>query len=393
MKRGDHICVKSPRLGDLVTHHGIYCGDGTVIHFDGSDKLSGQAKIRRDNLEDFCHPLPISEILVFKQCHPDDVDAVLERAEAYLGKSGYSLFGNNCEHFATFCMTSEWKSGQAELLDKESTRFLGYVQRLTTVGGSLSITEIAKRAAEAQQDPVKKVLAFTGVVAGSLAVGVVAGTGSYAVRKISQMGSLRKPRSPQNSSEIPSPKSIQAIRGDDLRLDLKLAFREAAFGGKKQIEISRLEQCQTCTETNVQKKILTKPSCLSCNGEGRIQETKRFRISIPAGVDTGKRLKLAGEGDAGRFGGSAGDLYVHLFVDEDKELKRDGANILSTIEINKEYADSGCSLTISTLDGSVSLKIPPGIKSGTVLRLSGRGVPHLGDPSERGDHLVTANIR
>ena len=373
IKRGDHICVKHPTIGDLVTHHGIYCGDGTVIHFDGNDKLSGQAKICRASLEDFCHPFSVSEILVFKQCPPSNADVVLQRAEACLGKSGYSLFNSNCEHFAVFCITNEWKSGQSDLFNDESGKFMNTVSRLS---GKLSPTEIAKKAAETQQDPVMKVVAVTGVIAGAIAISVVAGTGSYAVRKISQMKSLRK-----------------AVSGDDLRLDFKLAFREAIFGGEQEIKISHLEQCQTCAGTGFQKKMLTKSSCSNCNGGGQIQVAKRLRISIPAGVDTETRLRVTGEGDAGRFRGSAGDLYVYLFVDEDKELKRDGTNILSTIEISQAQADSGCNLNINILDGSGSLKIPPGTKNGTVLRLNGRGIPHLGNPSERGDHLVTVNVR
>lgn len=211
--------------------------------------------------------------------------------------------------------------------------------------------------------------------------------------KISEMKSLRKSKAPQESSETPSPEANQVVRGDDLRLDFKLAFREAVFGGEKEIKISHLEQCQTCAGTGFQKRMPTKSSCSNCNGEGRIQEAKWLRISIPAGVDTGTRLRVTGEGDAGRFGSSAGDLYVYLFVDEDKELKRDGTNILSTIEISQAQADSGCNLNINTLDCSGSLKIPPGTKNDAVLRLNGRGVPHFGNPSERGDHLVTVNVR
>lgn len=390
MKRGDHICVKHPIVGDLVTHHGIYCGDGTVIHFDGNDKLSGQAKIRRDSLEEFCRPFSVSEILVFKQCPPSNADVVLQRAEACLGKSGYSLFGNNCEHFATFCITNEWKSDQVDLFNDESVKFMKLIRQL---GGKLDLTEIATRAWETQQDPVKKVLAVTGVIAGATAVSVVMGTGSYAVGKISQMKSLRKLKPPQDKSENPSLGVNQAVQGDDLRLDLKLAFREAVFGGEKEIEISHLEQCQTCAGTGLQKRMLSKSSCSNCNGEGRIQEAKLLRISIPSGVDTSTRLRVTGEGDAGKFGGSAGDLYVYLFIDEDQELKREGINILSAIEISQTQADSGCNLSINTLDCSGLLKIPPGTKNGAVLRLSGRGVPHLGNPSERGDHLVTVNVK
>lgn len=182
-------------------------------------------------------------------------------------------------------------------------------------------------------------------------------------------------------------------RGDDLRLDLKLAFREATLGGEKEVKISHLEQCQTCAGTGFQKRFLTQSSCSNCNGEGRIQASKKLKINIPAGVDNGVRLRVANEGDAGQLGGTAGDLYVYIFVDEDKELKRDGVDIMSTVEITRTQARSGCKLTVTSLDGSASLKIPAGTEDSTTFRLKGSGVPHLGNLSERGDHLVTVNVR
>jgi|GEM_PF-3392873 len=396
IKRGDHICVKHPVVGDLITHHGIYCGDGTVIHFDGNDKSSGQANIRRDSLEDFCQPLLVSEILVFNPCPPDQhsyANAIIQRAESCLGKSGYDLFRNNCEHFATYCMTNVWKSDQSDRLYESAGKSFSAMGRLLERSSSReTLHKIAKSAAETQTDPVKSAVAYTGVFTGLAAVGGILTAGSYAVGKISQMKSLRKSKSPQESSETPSPGANQAVRGDDLRLDLKLAFREAVFGGEKEIKISHLEQCQTCAGTGFQKKMLTKSSCSNCNGEGRIQAIKELKINIPAGVDTGTRLRVANEGDAGQLGGTAGDLYVYLFADEDRELKRDGVNIMSTVEITQAQARSGCRLTVNNLNGSASLKIPAGTEDGTTFRLKNSGVPHLGNPSERGDHLVTVNV-
>lgn len=208
---------------------------------------------------------------------------------------------------------------------------------------------------------------------------------------------FQQKESAQESSETPSPETNKAfpgkaVRGDDLRLDLKLDLLEAAFGGEKEIRISHLEQCSACEGTGFQKKWLAKSSCSNCGGEGRTQEAKKLRITIPAGVDNGVRLRVSGEGDAGRFCNSAGDLYIYLFVDEDEEFKRDGVDILSTVKISQAQADSGCNLNINTLNGSGSLKIPAGTKNNSVLRLQGRGVPHLGNPSERGDHLVTVNV-
>jgi DnaJ-class molecular chaperone/uncharacterized caspase-like protein len=220
-------------------------------------------------------------------------------------------------------------------------------------------------------------------------------------------------------------------RGDDLRLDLKLSFREAVFGGEKEIRINHLETCVNCSGSGVKpggrsrtcticsgSGQIRRPTrtpfgsftqvsvCPTCDGSGQVvedkcnmcdyngrkQETETLRITIPAGVDNGTRLRVASEGDAGIYGGSAGDLYVYLFVDEDKKFKRDGVNILSSVQISQAQAASGCSLNVDTIHGSASLEIPRGTKSETVLRLQNHGVPYLGNPSQRGDHLVTVNI-
>lgn len=220
-------------------------------------------------------------------------------------------------------------------------------------------------------------------------------------------------------------------RGDDLRLDLKLDFREAIFGGEKEIRISHLETCATCTGTGA--KPGTRPRtcstcggsgqvrratrtpfgsftqvslCPTCNGSGQMiedkcdvcggsgqkQEAKKLKINIPAGVDNGTRLRVSGEGDAGQRGGLSGDLYVYLFVNEDPEFQRDGINILSDLKISYLQAILGCRLEINTVDGPVELVIPPGTQPGTELTLEGRGVPRLGNPVSRGDHIITAQV-
>lgn len=190
-------------------------------------------------------------------------------------------------------------------------------------------------------------------------------------------------------------KSIQAYEEPlDLGVDLKLDFREAVFGGKKEIRISHLEPCHNCAGIGFKEDQTTKfvSPCSNCNGEGRRQEIKKLLITIPAGVDYGTRLRVSSEGNAGQFGRPTGDLYIFLFVNEDEEFKRDDINILSSVEISPAQANSGCNLSINTLNGAGSLKIPRGTKNGAVLRLRGRGVPRLGNPSKRGDHLVTVNI-
>ncbi|MGB3558287.1 MAG: molecular chaperone DnaJ [Geitlerinemataceae cyanobacterium] len=217
-------------------------------------------------------------------------------------------------------------------------------------------------------------------------------------------------------------------RGDDLRLDLKLDFREAIFGGEKEIRINHLETCEVCRGTGA--KPGTRPRacatcsgsgqvrratrtpfgsftqvsvCPTCNGAGQVieekcetcagkgqkQEAKKLKITIPAGVDNGTRLRVSNEGDSGARGGPPGDLYVYLFVKEDSQFQRDGINILSEIKISYLQAILGCRLPVETVDGEVELTIPPGTQPGTVMTLEDRGVPRLGNPVSRGDHLIT----
>ena len=220
-------------------------------------------------------------------------------------------------------------------------------------------------------------------------------------------------------------------RGDDLRLDLKLEFREAIFGGEKEIRISHLETCKTCGGTGA--KPGTRPiTCSTCNGTGQVrratrtpfgsftqvapcptcngtgqmiedkcpdcsgagskQETKKLKINIPAGVDNGTRLRVSGEGDAGKQGGPSGDLYVYLFVNEDSLFQREGINILSEVKINYLQAILGDQIEVETVDGTTELTIPAGTQPNTVLTMEGQGVPRLGNAVSRGDHLITVSI-
>ncbi|PSN20231.1 molecular chaperone DnaJ [filamentous cyanobacterium CCP5] len=221
------------------------------------------------------------------------------------------------------------------------------------------------------------------------------------------------------------------MRGDDLRLDLKLDFKEAVFGGEKEIKISHLETCGTCSGSGAKEG--TRPStcgtcsgsgqvrratrtpfgsftqvsacptcsgtgevieerCQTCNGSGQVQESKKLKINVPAGVDNGTRLRVSGEGDAGMRGGPAGDLYVYLFVREDAQFRRDGINIHSELKISYLQAILGSKLEVSTVDGPVELDVPAGTQPGTVLTLADRGVPRLGNPVSRGDHLITVQV-
>lgn len=221
-------------------------------------------------------------------------------------------------------------------------------------------------------------------------------------------------------------------RGDDLRLDLKLSFKDAVFGGEKEIKIGHLEVCDTCNGSGA--KPGTRPvTCSTCNGNGQVrrttrtpfgsfaqvsacptcngtgemveercevcggsgqlQESKKLKITIPAGVDNGTRLRVSNEGDAGQKGGTAGDLYVYLFVDEDDHFRRDGINVLSDLKITYLQAILGAKIEVDTVDGKVDLEVPSGTQPNTVLTLENRGVPKLGNPVSRGNHLITVQVQ
>jgi molecular chaperone DnaJ len=220
-------------------------------------------------------------------------------------------------------------------------------------------------------------------------------------------------------------------RGDDLRLDIRLSFREAVFGGEKEIKIPHQETCTTCNGTGAKAgtgaktcgtcggagqvrratqtpfgsfaQVTTCPTCNgegqvieekceSCGGQGRKQVSKKLKITIPAGVDTGTRLRVSGEGDAGTRGGPAGDLYVYLAVDSDSKFKREGINILSEISISYLQAILGCKIQVPTIDGDFDVTIPAGLQPNTVLTLEGKGVPKLGNAVSRGNHLLTVKV-
>jgi molecular chaperone DnaJ len=221
------------------------------------------------------------------------------------------------------------------------------------------------------------------------------------------------------------------MRGDDLRVNLKLEFKEAVFGGEKEIRISHLETCTTCTGSGAKpgtrprtcstcngagqvrratrtpfgmfNQVSTCPTCNgsgevvedrceSCGGSGQKQTNKKLKITVPAGVENGTRLRVSGEGDSGKRNGPAGDLYVYLVVEDDPKFKRDGINILSDLKVSYLQAILGCDMDVETVDGPVTMQVPPGTQPNTVLSLDGRGVPRLGNPVSRGKHLLTVKV-
>lgn len=136
---------------------------------------------------------------------------------------------------------------------------------------------------------------------------------------------------------------------------------------------------------------ISKP-CPKCRGKGQVQETRELSVRIPAGVDTGTRLRLRNEGEAGTNGGPNGDLYVFISVDEDKTFRRQGQDLVLTREISFVKAALGHTITVPGLDGDLELKIAKGTQSGTVLRLPGKGLPYL-NQKRNGDLLVEILVK
>ncbi|MGE0200209.1 MAG: molecular chaperone DnaJ [Candidatus Melainabacteria bacterium] len=220
-------------------------------------------------------------------------------------------------------------------------------------------------------------------------------------------------------------------RGDDLRVDLTLAFEEAVFGCKHELRVNHLIGCTTCTGSGSAPgsgpsscstcgghgqirqtsqtilgqfmQIVTCPHCQGrgtvitnpcndCQGQGRINEEKTLSVTVPAGVDHGTRLRVAGEGDVGPVGGPPGDLYVILNVRSHARFQRDGYHLYLKEKVSYPQLALGDVIEIPLLDGTHQLKIPAGTASGHVFQIKGAGVPQLNQPTRRGDQYVQVDI-
>ena len=217
-------------------------------------------------------------------------------------------------------------------------------------------------------------------------------------------------------------------QGADLEVELNLEFTEAAFGVQKEIKLDKNVICRQCRGTGAEPgaKILTcstcrgtgqvvrnigfgigLPSvCSSCNGQGKkaekdcrecqgrgvIKETETTKVKIPAGIDDGQTIRLAGKGEAGQRGAAAGDLYLRIRVRPDPRFVRNGYDIRTKTEISFPQSALGTKIEVETLDGKIKLKIPEGTQSGRVFRIAGKGVPIL-QGRGRGDHLVKVIVK
>jgi len=209
----------------------------------------------------------------------------------------------------------------------------------------------------------------------------------------------------------------QVFRGADLRYQVELALDQAVFGDTLDIDIQTLGECgtcsgsgaaqgsasttceacagqgqvrisqgffsiqQTCPRCKGRGKVITAP-CEDCHGQGRMRRPKTLNVKIPAGVDIGDRIRLGGEGEAGRNGGPPGDLYVEIHVREHPIFERDGAHLSCEVPVSFAHAALGGEIEVPTLDGHVKLRIPTETQSGRVFRLREKGVkPVRGGPT------------
>lgn len=215
-------------------------------------------------------------------------------------------------------------------------------------------------------------------------------------------------------------------RGSDLRYDLEITLEDAATGRDEKLKIPRLEKCDECGGSGAEKgtqpetcitcggsgqtryqqgffsvmrtcpncqgkgRIVRNP-CRECRGQGRIEKERNLEIKIPAGVETGSRLRVAGEGEAGANGGPSGDLYVVVHVKEHENFERQGSNLYSAVPISFAQAALGAEIKVRTLDGEEDLKIPAGTQTGTVFRLKNHGMPNLSGRG-RGDLFVAVSL-
>ena len=209
----------------------------------------------------------------------------------------------------------------------------------------------------------------------------------------------------------------QVYRGADLRYELELDLEQAVFGDTAGVEFTTLAECEECSGSGASKgskpetcdtcrgagqvrmqqgfftvqqtcprchgrgQVVSDP-CGKCRGQGRVRKQKTLSVKVPAGVDTGDRIRLSGEGEAGRNGGPAGDLYVEVRVREHAIFERDGSHLSCEVPVSFARAALGGSIDVPTLDGTATIKVPPETQSGRVFRLREKGIkPVRGGPT------------
>jgi DnaJ-class molecular chaperone len=176
--------------------------------------------------------------------------------------------------------------------------------------------------------------------------------------------------------------------GNDAEAKVEVDLRDAVLGAERELSFERQVVCPTCKGSGMQGRA----TCPQCNGEGQIEETARLKVKIPAGVETGSVVRLAGQGAPGVRGGSTGDLYLRITVREHPTVRVTGKDLLLDLPVTASEALAGGEVTAPTFEGPVTLKIPAGSQSGRKLRLRGRGLPALKAGGTRGDLYVVLQI-
>ena len=221
------------------------------------------------------------------------------------------------------------------------------------------------------------------------------------------------------------PPRPQPERGADIEMPLSLSFEEAITGLTTSLTVNRSEQCSrchgagdtggsvvtcsTCKGTGQVQRTggrlrfsqecpdcggggKRRPPCSLCKGKGILPKTENVKVRIPAGVDTGSRVRIPGKGEGGRLGAPPGDLYIITNVGRHQYFTRKGDNIYVTVPITVPEAALGAKIEVPTVTGKAQLRIPPGTQSGQKFRLRGRGAPSLRDANVRGDQFVEAQV-
>lgn len=221
----------------------------------------------------------------------------------------------------------------------------------------------------------------------------------------------------------------QQNRGRDISIDIELTFKEAIFGTKRNVLLTKNSNCKDCDGTGA-KKGTEMTNCTVCNGQGRVRETRQtfmgqvqtvrecddclgtgkvpkekcehchgtgvarteedIEINIPAGIQNGEMIRMSGRGEA-MTGGSPGDLYIKVHVKSDPKITREGTTLYSDLHIKLSDALLGNTYKVETLDNAVDIKIPAGVEHGELLRIKGKGVP-TGSGNARGDFMVKIKI-
>lgn len=223
----------------------------------------------------------------------------------------------------------------------------------------------------------------------------------------------------------------ESRRGNDLALELEVTLEDVVKGATKSITLRNLTLCSACSGSGCKPgtapvrcsrcsgtgavrqvgrsifgNVMTSYTCPQChgsgeeiaapcpqcNGDGRMERVDEVAVTVPAGADDGVQIRISGRGEAGRRGGGVGDLYVAIRVAPDERFRRSGYDLISRLEVPMTQAALGGTAVVETFDGPVTVAVAPGTQPGTVTRLKGKGVPHLGR-SGRGDLLVEIAVR